>query len=98
MPAGSKRIGRVLHLVDELELDPAELRALRDEIDARQECLLDLDAAKTDDERELAVTIKQRIDAHARGAAELVPISNVMKVARDEVRRLQGERRRRASR
>ena len=98
MRAASKRVSRVLHFVDELELNPAELRALRDELDARQECEIDLGACKTEEERQLALTIKGRIDAHARGEAELVPVGDVVKQAREELRRILGDRRRRTSR
>ena len=89
MPAASKRkrVSRVLHLVDELELDAEELRVLRDELAVRQECEIDLEACKTEEDRALAVTIKRRIDAVARGEAKLVPVADVLKSARHELRR-----------
>lgn len=91
MPAASKRVSRVLHLVDELDLDRKELRALRDELDARQECEIDVDACKTEEDRALARTIKRRIDAAARGETRLVSSAEAMRIAR------QGLRRRRAA-
>jgi hypothetical protein len=89
----SPRVRRILKLVDELELEPAEVRALRVELGAREECEIDLDACANEDERQLALAIKQRIDAAARGEAKLVPISDVMKRAREGLRTIQAERR-----
>ncbi len=66
----STRVRRVLKLVDELELDAEERRALRAELDAREACEIDLDACADDRERALARAIKQRIDAAARGETQ----------------------------
>jgi hypothetical protein len=66
----STRVRRVLKLVDELELDAEERRALRAELDAREACEIDLDACADDQERALARAIKQRIDAAARGETQ----------------------------
>lgn len=92
------RVRKVLKLVDELELDSIELRALRSELDARSECEIDLAACKDEDDRQLAVTIKRRIDAHARGELELVSMADVMKTGREELRRIQDQRKRTTSR
>lgn len=60
------RIRKVWKLVDELELDSAELRALRAELDARGECEIDHDACANDEERALAQKIKTRRHAVRR--------------------------------
>jgi len=91
MAAASKRVSRVLRLVDELELAPAELGALREELDARRECQIDLDACNTEEDIALAKTLKRRIDAASRGETRTVPMDEAMRIAR------QGLRRRRAT-
>ncbi len=92
VPLVSKRVRHVLHLVDELELDGDELRSLCHELDERQGCEVDLTECSTAEERELAMMLKCRIDAVARGETALVPMSDVMKQARGELRRIQGTR------
>ncbi len=92
MPAASKRVRRILHLVDELDLDRAELRALREELDLRQGCEIDLDACKTPEERELASEIKRRIDDATQGSVELVPVTELLKRGREELRRIEASR------
>jgi len=77
----------VLELVDELQLDPAEVRSLRDELDAREECVLDLGACKTEEDRELAVTVKKRVDAFTRGETKPLTIAQGNAVVRAELRR-----------
>ena len=77
------RIRKVLKLVDELELDSEELRALRAELDARGECEIDLDACTTDEERALAQKIKTRIDAAARGKTPMVSMTEASRVLRE---------------
>lgn len=73
----------MLKLVDELELDDDELRALRAELDARGECEVDLDACADDDERKLALKIKNRIDAAARGATPTISMTEASRVLRE---------------
>jgi hypothetical protein len=92
VPAASKRVRRILHLVDELDLDRTEIRALRDELDLRQECELDLDACKTPEDHTLASELKRRVDAAAQGHVELVPIADLLKRGRDELRRIDAVR------
>ena len=77
------RIRKVLKLVDDLELDAEELRALRAELDARGECEVDLDACADDNERALAMKIKTRIDTAARGATPMVSMSEATRVLRE---------------
>jgi hypothetical protein len=77
------RVRRVLKLVDELELDQEELRALRKELDARGECEIDLAACTDAAERTLARTIKRRIDAAARGETRMVPMAEAHKILRE---------------
>jgi hypothetical protein len=79
----SARIRRVLKLVDELELEPEELRGLRAELDARGESVVNLDACKDESERALALVLKRRIDAAARGETSLVSMSEADKFLRD---------------
>ncbi len=93
--SASTRVRRVLKLVDELELDPGELRALRAELDARGECVINLEACKDDHERALARTIKQRIDAAARGETQSLSMPELWSAV--EVRR-QARRRRLSAR
>lgn len=83
MPSASSRVRRVLKLVDELELDAEELRALRAELDARGECVIDLDACADEGERQLARTIKRRVEAAARGETRMVSMTEADKVLRD---------------
>jgi hypothetical protein len=85
------RVRKVLKLVDELELDPAELRALRAELDARGECEIDLDACENEDERQLALTIKRRIDAAARGETTIVSMADASRILRER-RKARGRR------
>lgn len=89
----SGRVRRVLEVVDALDLDAQELLALRAELETRQDCVIDLDACADPGERKLARTIKERIDAVARGDAKLVPIGDIMKGARDALRQAQARRR-----
>lgn len=89
----SGRVRRVLKVVDELELDAQELLALRTELETRQDCVIDLDACADPEERRLARTIKERIDAVARGDAKLVPIGDILRGARDALRQAQADRR-----
>ena len=77
------RIRKVLKLVDELELDAAELRALRAELDARGECEVDLEACADADERGLALKIKKRIDAAARGDTPMVSMTEASRILRE---------------
>jgi hypothetical protein len=92
MPISSKRVSRVLSLVEELGLDAQELRALRTELDAREGAEIDHDARKTLEDRELASMLKRRIDA-ARGERRLNPMAAGMKIARQGLRRRRGEAR-----
>lgn len=87
MHSMTSRVRRVLRLVDELELDPAELHSLRDELDARKECVVDLDACKTEEDRQLALTIKNRIDAFNRGEAKTLTMAEANTFVRAELRR-----------
>jgi hypothetical protein len=75
------RVRKVLKLVDELALDVSEIRLLRAELDARGESIVDLSTADAD-ERTLALTIKNRIDAAARGSAPLVTMKEAARVLR----------------
>jgi hypothetical protein len=72
-------------LVDELELDPDELRALRDELDARGECVVDVDGAD-EQERKLLLTVKGRIDAAARGETKMVSMTEADRIVREKLR------------
>jgi hypothetical protein len=85
----SGRVRRVLKVVDALDLDAQELLALRAELEARQDCVIDLDACADPGERKLARAIKERIDAVTRGDAKLVPIGDILKGARDALRQAQ---------
>jgi hypothetical protein len=67
------RVRAALKKVEQLDLDPADLRALGNEIAARSECKLDLSGVSDTHERTLLHTIKSRIDAHLRG--ETTPVS-----------------------
>jgi hypothetical protein len=77
----------VLRLVDELELDADEIRSLRDELDTRKECLVDLAACTTEDDRQLALTIKKRIDASRRGETKMLTLAEANAFVRAELRR-----------
>jgi hypothetical protein len=77
------RVRQVLKLVDELELDQKELGALRKELDARGECEIDLAACTDGAERDLARTIKRRIDAAARGETRMVSMADANKILRE---------------
>ena len=77
------RIRKVLKLVDELDLDADELRALRAELDVRGECEVDLDACADADERKLALKIKNRIDAAACGATPMISMTEASRVLRE---------------
>jgi hypothetical protein len=79
----TQRIRRVLKLVDQLELDQNELRILRKELDTRGECEIDLAACADATERELARTIKRRIDAAARGESRMVSMAEADRVLRE---------------
>ena len=68
----AKRVDQVVKLVDRLELDSEEIGLLRDTLARREECELDLSACKDDDERALAVSIKDRIDELEHGTGGLV--------------------------
>jgi hypothetical protein len=72
-----------MSLVDELDLDPEELRLLRAELDSRGECEIDLEACSGEDERALALKIKARIDAAARGETTTVSVTEATRVLRD---------------
>ena len=69
----TSRVRRALKLLDELELAPAEVRELREELAGREECVVNLEAAADDQERKLLLTIKGRVDAYLRG--ETKPLS-----------------------
>lgn len=71
-----------------------ELRAAQRELDARQECEIDLEACVDDHERQLLQTMKQRIDAATRGDTRTVSMADAAKVLRGQRR----SRRRSASR
>ena len=88
----SKRVRRVLHLVDELDLNRAELCALREELDLRQGCEIDIDACKPPEEREFASEIKRRMDDSTQGSVEIVPVTELLKRGREELRRLEANR------
>ena len=61
-------VRRVLKLVEAAgDSTPRSLGALRAELDLRGLCEIDLDACADNHDRALARTIKQRIDAAARG-------------------------------
>jgi len=85
----SPRIRRVLKLVEELELDGAELNALRAELDALKGCEIEPDACADPADRALAETIKRRIDAAARGETRMVTMveANGILRARQRARR-----------
>jgi hypothetical protein len=77
------RVRKVLKLVDELALDADELRELRAELDARGESEADLHACADADERRLAVKIKSRIDAAARGDTRMVSMPEAAQILRE---------------
>ncbi len=79
----SPRIRRVLKLVEELELDGAELTELRAELDARRGCAIDLEACTDPADLALAKTIKRRIDAAARGESTMVTMTEANGILRD---------------
>jgi len=83
------RVRRVLRLVDELELDPKELGELRDEIEQRRECVLNLEGVTDEAERALLVAVKDRVDAFFRGETKPLTLAEGTKVYR-QMRRERG--------
>ena len=77
----SPRIRRVLKLVEELELDGAEL--LREELDARKACEIDVEACVDPADLALAKTIKRRIDAAACGETTMLSMTEANGILRD---------------
>ena len=64
-------------------IDPAELGALRAELDARSGCEVVLEACADERERDLAHTIKRRIDEAAGGKTPMVSMTDASKILRD---------------
>jgi hypothetical protein len=80
----TSRVRRILKLVDELELDQAELRALRAELDEREKCVVDLEGASPA-ERASLVTIKGRVDPNLRGEAKTLSMAEGNAIVREEL-------------
>jgi len=91
--AASKRVKKALSVIDALELDGEELRELQNALNEREECEIDVGACKTPEDRELAMTLKKRLDAVARGESHTVSIREFIRRGREEVQRVQGARR-----
>jgi hypothetical protein len=72
-----------LKLVEELELNRAELRELRAELDVRGGCEIEPTACVDASDRALAGTIQRRIDAAARGETQMVTMAQANGILRD---------------
>ncbi len=82
----TSRVRRILKLVDELDLDPSELCALRRELDEREECVVDL-AGTSEQERASLLTIKGRIDSVLRGETKTLTMTEGNALVREELRK-----------
>lgn len=80
------RVRRVLKLVDELNLDASELRALRTELGEREECIVDLEGA-SEQERASLLTIKGRLDSVLRGETKTLTMAEGNAIAREDLRK-----------
>ncbi len=87
----SPRVRKVLKLVDELELDAAERRAVRVELDAREECIVDLDGAD-DEQRAFLLELKRRVDTILRGEAKTLTMAEANAFVREELRKRRAAR------
>ncbi|MFI5297969.1 MAG: hypothetical protein ACHREM_07705 [Polyangiales bacterium] len=83
------RLRRVMKLVDELQLDSEELRTLSRELSARSECIVDLDVARSPEERALMVTVKSRVDKVMSGEAKTYSVAETTRYVRDRLKAAQ---------
>ena len=83
----TSRVRRVLELVEQLELAPAEVHELRAELIGYEGCDVDLEGADKDEQKEL-LTIKRRVDQFLRGEVQPVTMAQANAFVRAELRKL----------
>jgi hypothetical protein len=87
MPVASRRIDRVLKLVDELELDPEEKRTLAAEL-LEPPCVVDWEEVSPDDQ-ELVKLVERRLN-HSSGP--MIRMTEAMRMARERIAELRAAR------
>lgn len=85
-PFMTSRVRRVLKLVEQLELAPAEVHELRAELIGYEGCEVDLEGADDAEQNEL-LTIKRRVDQFLRGDVQPVTMAQAEAFVRAELRR-----------
>lgn len=93
----STRLKKVLRLVDELELDSREIDSLCDELSARKGCVVDLSKCRNEEEKELVLLAKSRIESIENGSAEVLSEREFMRRVREHVRNTQKARQARSA-
>ena len=85
-PFMTSRVRRVLKLVEQLELAPAEVHELRAELIGYEGCEVDLEGADEDEQKEL-LTIKRRVDQFLRGEVQPETMAQANAFVRAELRK-----------